>query len=405
MNQGGDWIWTGLELQWSSNPSCPHGRWQLRQSLGYSVCLSVMCHRHKSRWGRHGTQGPACAASKYTELIQGAFPEYAHWFTLNPVLPADSRQFGLRPSLEAALKIQCRCSDSVSLSIASPRSPAPPHACGSGPWAPRSAPLWWTHQAIFPKSLLFTPRRIAIAGQKELNSSRQSKLHGSNVLAHPKTVNHFWKGRTLPGMFIHIETLHKHATCPSTWTQPYAPMNTHMLPSVCVCMSPSASTRFLAGSSFCPCPTNSRHYFSHLQTSPLFLALLSCLPANMPSLYLLSLAASPLPTPVLFNQANSLLKGGAIGRRWKDQTLWWLDPTMCQSLFMSHLWPTPQWHSWAHLEASEPHTLTTKHPSCFCLCLQQTALHTIARDHKEGCQICWFLFFFCFLNLSVYRLL
>lgn len=48
----------------------------------------------------------------------------------------------------------------------------------------------------------------------------------------------------------------------------------------------------------------------------LFLALLSCLPANMPSLYLVSLAVSPpLPKLALFNQANSLLKPGAIRER------------------------------------------------------------------------------------------
>lgn len=85
-------------------------------------------------------------------------------------------KFGLRPSLEAALKIQRGCSDSVSFGIAWPRSPAP-----AMPRAPTD-----TAQQALPRSLLLAPQSAAIAGHKELHSSRQSKLHGSNVLAYPK---------------------------------------------------------------------------------------------------------------------------------------------------------------------------------------------------------------------------
>lgn len=95
-------------------------------------------------------------------------------------------KFGLRPSLEAALKIQRRCSDSVSFSTAWPRKRLPARALSS-PRAPRSVPTrGYTTPSIFPRKLLLAPQRAAIAGQKELNSSRQSKLHGSNVLAYPK---------------------------------------------------------------------------------------------------------------------------------------------------------------------------------------------------------------------------
>lgn len=70
----------------------------------------------------------------------------------------------------------------------------------------------------------------------------------------------------------------------------------------------SASTRFLAGGSGCPCPASSRQQLSHLQASP-FLSpcCLACQQAA--PLYLASPAASPpAPKLVLFNQVNALLE-------------------------------------------------------------------------------------------------
>lgn len=70
----------------------------------------------------------------------------------------------------------------------------------------------------------------------------------------------------------------------------------------------SASTRFLAGGSGCPCPASSRQQLSHLQASPFpSPCFLACQQAA--TLYLASPAASqPAPKLVLFNHINALLE-------------------------------------------------------------------------------------------------
>lgn len=238
------------------------GRWWLRQSLGYFVCLSVMCHRHKSRWGRRSTQGPACAASKYTELIQGAFPWIRSLVRPQPS-PACGQSANLAsgPALRLLLKFSVDAATASALALHLSGTWFPGRALsGTAGSAPCSHPRIHHTKHFSKVTAVYSSEGCNCRAEgTQLFLTKQAAW--KQRVSSPQTVNRSWKGRPLPGMFIHIENLHKHTTCLSTWTQPYAPMNTHTLPSVCarVRMYPSASTRFLAGGSFCPCPTNSRH--------------------------------------------------------------------------------------------------------------------------------------------------
>lgn len=170
------------------------------------------------------------------------------------------------------------------------REPGPCRSTGAAP----RAPLGSRHTGALPEG---TAARSAEGCNRRAGGPRlfpTKEAAWKQCVSLPQTVNHFWKGRPLPGVFIHIGNLHKHATCLSTWTRPYAPVNTHTLPSVCVHvrMYPSASTRFLARapSALAPQTAGTNSPICRLHPFPC----LAFLPASRHALSLPSLAVSPL---------------------------------------------------------------------------------------------------------------
>lgn len=96
-------------------------------------------------------------------------------------------KFGLRPSLEAALKIQRRCSDSVSFSIASLRNLA------SHTRAERDCRLHallqyvdTPDQTFFQGNCCVLLRGLQLQGRRNSTLPDKASCIGSNVLAHPK---------------------------------------------------------------------------------------------------------------------------------------------------------------------------------------------------------------------------
>lgn len=115
----------------------------------------------------------------------------------------------------------------------------------------------------------------------------------------------------------------------------------------------------------------------------LFLALLSCLPANMHSLYLLSPAASPLlPKLMLLNQANCLPEPGAVVGRAGRTERCSEQPAPCAK---AHSCPFQTNNNVAQLGTPErPRTTQSECPMPFLTALAYSGLHCIEHTSKSS---------------------